>query len=164
MVTQYETGGPKNQLPYVYGPEDDVYPMAWAGEIVLIADKGYSWDNRPTYSCHDAMNFDMKILYEDQLLFLVPNSADTTLPYNESLSGTKITSLAVGSYALREGIIFRLVSAEPDQFIPGIIWGCRFFKDTTGTYALATDPYVQAEIQYFMGSDLTPCDYAGRTA
>jgi hypothetical protein len=88
MVTQYETGGPKNQLPYVYGPEDDVYPMAWAGEIVLIADKGYSWDNRPTYSCHDVMNFDMKILYEDQLLFLVPNSADTTLPYNESLSGT----------------------------------------------------------------------------
>lgn len=68
---------------------------------------------------------------------------------------TKAPAVASG-FVSREGLVYRVVSREPDLFstTPDEIVGVQFDHDTTGKYYLAGDPVFKAETLYFMASDV----------
>lgn len=62
----------------------------------------------------------------------------------------------LGGYALREGLIFIVVSHTYDQepaYVGTDIWGVQFYADTTLNYPVA-DQYATTEIAYFFGQDI----------
>jgi hypothetical protein len=88
VLRRFSEAGPKAQVPWIYGPEGDVYPLGCRGDIVFVGDSAYSWDSRLVYQCASTRDMAVQIFYADDLIG-VTISKELSLAIEMRLCGTQ---------------------------------------------------------------------------
>jgi hypothetical protein len=88
VLRRFAEAAPKAQVPWLYGPEGDVYPLGCQGDIVMVGGSAYSWDNRLIHQCSSTSDMAVQIFYADDLIG-VTITKELSLKIEMKLCGTQ---------------------------------------------------------------------------